>query len=73
MRIPVHSPWLPGHIGVVQTILVLLTTAGLFLDRPYIYYGVVSEATVNYLELQVSTEVEFKVTTLNGKEQVTEE
>ena len=35
MRIPVHSPWLPGHIDVTQTILVILTTAGLFPDRPH--------------------------------------
>ena len=34
--IPVHSPWLPGYINVVQTILVILTMAGLFLDRPHI-------------------------------------
>ena len=36
VRIPVHSPWLPGYIDVVQTVLVMLTMAGLFLDRPYI-------------------------------------
>ena len=29
-----HSPWLPGHINDVQTILVILTTARLFPDRP---------------------------------------
>ena len=34
MHIPVHSPWLPGYIGVTQTILVMSTMAGLFLDRP---------------------------------------
>ena len=34
MRIPVHSPWLPGYINVAQTILVILTMAGLFPDRP---------------------------------------
>ena len=32
MYIPVHSPWLPGYMDVVQTILI--TMAGLFLDRP---------------------------------------
>ena len=36
MHIPVHSPWLPGYINVVQTILVILTMAGLFPDRPHI-------------------------------------
>ena len=33
----VHSSplsWLPGYINVTQTILVILTMAGLFLDRP---------------------------------------
>ena len=34
MCIPVHSPGLPGDINAAQTILVILTTAGLFLDRP---------------------------------------
>ena len=34
MCIPVHSPWLPGYINVAQTILVILTMAGLFLGRP---------------------------------------
>ena len=34
MYIPVHSPWLPGYISVVQTILIILTMAGLFPDRP---------------------------------------
>ena len=30
MGIPVHSPWLPGYIDVMQTIVVILTMAGLF-------------------------------------------
>ena len=34
--IPVHSPWLPGYIDVMQTILITLTMAGLFLDTPRI-------------------------------------
>ena len=33
MRIPVHSPWLPGYINVSQTVFTILTMAGLFLDR----------------------------------------
>ena len=33
--IPVHSPWLPGYINVVQTLLIILTMTGLFLDRPH--------------------------------------
>ena len=36
MHIPVHSPWLPGYIDVVQTVLIILTMAGLFLDRPHV-------------------------------------
>ena len=34
MRIPVHSPWLPGYIDVVQTVLIMLTIVGLFPDKP---------------------------------------
>ena len=37
--IPVHSPWLPGYSDVPQTILVILTMAGLFLDRPCVQHG----------------------------------
>ena len=33
MHIPGHSPWLPGYIYVTQTFLLILTMAGLFLDR----------------------------------------
>ena len=36
MSILVHSPWLPRYINVTPTILVILTMAGLFLDRPRI-------------------------------------
>ena len=35
MRIPVHSPWLPGYMNVVQTVLVSLTMAGLLPGRPH--------------------------------------
>ena len=34
MCVPVHSPWLPGYISVMLTILIILTMAGLFPDRP---------------------------------------
>ena len=30
--IPVHSPWLPGYINIVQTVLIILMMAGLFPD-----------------------------------------
>ena len=33
---PVHCPWLPGYINVVQTILLILTKVGHFLNRPHI-------------------------------------
>ena len=36
MRIPVHSPWLPGYIEV-QTVLIILTMAGVFPDRPRLH------------------------------------
>ena len=36
MRIPAHSPWLPGYIDVTLTFLVILTMVGLFLERPRI-------------------------------------
>ena len=32
--IPVHSPWLPGYIDVMQTVFIILTMAGLLQDRP---------------------------------------
>ena len=38
MCIPVHSPWLPGYINVAQCVLIILTMAGLFLDRPHCMY-----------------------------------
>ena len=34
LHISLHSPWLPGHINVMQTVLIMLTMAGLFTDRP---------------------------------------
>ena len=35
VHIPVHSPWLPSHVKVTQTVLIILTLAGFFLDRPH--------------------------------------
>ena len=32
MRIPVHSPWLLHYVDVMQTILIILTMAGIFPD-----------------------------------------
>ena len=40
---PVHSPWLPGYIDVAQTVLVILTMAGLFSGQTsYIIYYALS-------------------------------
>ena len=33
MHSPGHCPWLSGYINVIQTILIILTMAGLFQDR----------------------------------------
>ena len=38
MCIPVHSPWLLDYINVTQTTLIIVTMAGLFLDRPQMSY-----------------------------------
>ena len=38
MCIPAHSPWLPGYIDVAQTVLVILTMAAFFPDRPRILH-----------------------------------
>ena len=37
MHIPVQSPWLPGYIDVVKTVLVILTMGGVFLDRLFVH------------------------------------
>ena len=37
MHFPVYSPWLPGYINIMQTILIILTMAVLFLDIPFMY------------------------------------
>ena len=37
MRIPVHSPWGPGYIDVVLTVLIILTMAALFWHWPHIF------------------------------------
>ena len=35
LHISLHAPWLPGHINVMQTVLIMLTMAGLFPGRPH--------------------------------------
>ena len=35
MHTPVHSTWLPGYMDVMQIVLVILTMAELFPDRPH--------------------------------------
>ena len=44
IRIPVHSSWLPGYMDVTQTILIVLTMAGLFPDRPHLCIRIVFSA-----------------------------
>ena len=36
-HVPVPSPWPPGYAEVAQTILIVLTMAGLFPDEPCIF------------------------------------
>ena len=47
MHLLVHSPWLPGYINVAQTVLVILTKPGIFLDECCIntikYYTAIKE------------------------------
>ena len=54
MLIPVQSPWLPGYVIVLQTILIILTMAGFLLGRPRI--------------LSWSTEAEGEERRVGGKE-----
>ena len=35
MHIPVHSPWPPGYIDFMQSVLIMLTMAGFFLHQPH--------------------------------------
>ena len=47
MWIPVHSPWLPGYINIVQTILIILTMVGCFPDRPPGFFLIILVKNVN--------------------------
>ena len=48
-HIPVHSPWPPGYIiNITQTVLIILTMAGLFLDRPHIFWNMVNTKIIFY-------------------------
>ena len=40
MSIPVHSPWLPGYVNVVLTVLFILTITGIFVDKPHFIISV---------------------------------
>ena len=54
--IPVHSPWLPGYIDVVQTVLAILTMAGLFLDRTRIsFYNLPFSLNILYIHVDTCT------------------
>ena len=54
MCIPIHSPWLPGYINVMQTVFITLIRAGLFLDffsplRMNLIFTIYSEYIYSYL------------------------
>ena len=53
MCIPVHSPWLPGYSDVTLNILIILTMAGLFLDKPHIPVGSVLFYYFNFVILHL--------------------
>ena len=54
IRIPVLSAWLPGYTDVTQTVLVILTMAGLFLDSLGIHDDLVTRNYLNQAKLQIS-------------------
>ena len=56
MCIPVHCPWLPGYINVTQTVLIILTMAGLFLERSSMIYLYKWSNWPNYLNNSGHTE-----------------
>ena len=60
MSIPVPSPWLPGYINVVQTI-VILTIAGLFLDRLCILRRPIWTGTRSLFSLPPLTRQSFRL------------
>ena len=60
MCIPVHPPSLPGYIDVVQTVLVILTMARHFLDRPYMC----PDQGLNPHHLQCSNQLNYPACTV---------
>ena len=56
MHIPVYSPWLQDYIDVTHTIVIILTVAALFPDRPHIYilYIGINISVCNYLYTKLS-------------------
>ena len=60
MCIPFNCPWLLGYNNdIAQTILIVLTMAGLFLDRPCISNHIHSDRIKEYLKIIVSYPIEF--------------
>ena len=57
MSIPVHSPWMPGYIDAMQTILVVLAVAQLFPNRPRKCNGIISDTRNNAVAGMQSWEV----------------
>ena len=52
-RIPVHSSWLSSYMDVTQTILIILTIAGLFLDRPRIDIHIYTHIQYIYMHTRI--------------------
>ena len=63
IRVPVHSLWLPGYIVITQTVLVMLTMAGLFPDRSriyiciYVYMYIYTHIYTHYVDIYPCTHV----------------
>ena len=50
--VPIHSPWCPGYLDAVQTILIILTVAGLFPDKTHTSvntYGILKMSKLNFM------------------------
>ena len=65
--IPVHCPWLPAYIDVTRTILIILTMAWPFLDRPQSYYNIIDLFSILYFTSQgyfVTTNLYFLIPSL---------
>ena len=55
MHTPVPSPWLPGYIHVAQSVLIILTMAGLFPDRLHMCYYFKKGKNATEMQKQICT------------------